>query len=174
MKNQRILRSLVLALSAAWAGGCDVNAVPSSETFKKQAGVVPEGRRLVDAGRGHIWSLTSEGLVLQQISSVGLRHIALPGWIKAGPPFGFEPSLVPGPGGDILVTSDVMPVIWRVDQRTLAVSVHPLALDAHQDKDVGFTNLVYLPREAAFVATSRSPTARWRIDAALTRAEIIR
>ena len=174
MENGKVLKSLVLALSAAWLGGCDVNAVQSLQTPAAQAAAIPEGPRLVDAGRGRIWSLTREGLVLRDIASTEKRSIALPGWIAAGTPFGFEPALVAGPGGDILVTSDVLPVIWRVDQRSLAVSVHALALDAHRDKDVGFTSLVYSPRLGAFVATSTVAGTRWRIDAGLTRAEQIR
>ena len=173
MENGTVLRSLVLALSAAWLGGCDVNAVPSRATADTPSQVSHEGPRLVDAGRGRVWSLTREGLVLRHIASTEKRHIALPGWVTAGPPFGFEPAMVAGPGGDILVTSDVLPVIWRVDPRTLVVTAHQLALDAHQDKDLGFVSLAYSSRDGAFVAESAAPAARWRIDAGLTRAERI-
>ena len=171
MKSGRILKSLVVALSVAWLGGCDSNAMTSSRATVQDA--LPEGRTLVDAGRARIWTLTRDGLFLQQIASTERRAVALPGWVTAGLPFGGEPALALGPVGDVLVTSDVLPVVWRVDQRTLAVNVHPLALDAHQDKDVGFTSLAYSPRDGAFVATSRAPAARWRINAALTRAERI-
>ena len=153
MKNGRILKALVAALSVAWAGGCDLNAMASD---------------------GRIWSLTPQGLSLRDIASAEARFITLPGWVTAGEPYGSPPVVVSGPGGDVLVTSDVLPVVWRVDPRTLAVSVHPLALDAHQDKDVGFTSLSYSARDGAFVATSTMPNARWRIDAALTRAEVVR
>lgn len=173
MRNVRIFKSLVLALSAAWLGGCDVNAVPSRQSAAVPAAGTAEGPRLVDAGRGRIWSLTREGLVLRQIASTEIRKIELPGWVTAGPPFGLEPAMVAGPGGDILVTSDVLPVIWRVDPRSLAVSVHPLALDAHQDKDVGFTSLAYSSRLGAYVATSTVPGTRWLVDAGLTRAQRI-
>jgi hypothetical protein len=169
MNSGRILKSLVLALSLAWLGGCDSNARVDESAAALQA----KDRSLVDAGRGRIWTLTRDGLFLQQIASTERRAIALPGWVTAGPPFGAEPALALGPGGDVLVTSDVVSVVWRVDPRTLAVNVHPLALDAHQEKDVGFTSLAYSPSGGAFVATSSAPAARWRIDAALTRAERI-
>jgi len=133
----------------------------------------PEGRMLVDAGRGRIWTLTREGLFLQQVASAEKRAIALPGWVSAGPPYGGEPALALGPGGDVVVTSDVLPVLWRVEPRTLAVVVHPITLDAHRDQDVGFTSLAYSMRDGAFVAESTVPKARWRIDAGLTRAERI-
>ena len=169
MQNGRILKSIVLAVSVAWLGGCEVNALPSQEARVENS----QNSRLVDAGRARIWTLTRDGLFLQQVASTERRAIALPGWVMAGHPFGGEPVLALGPGGDILVTSDVLPVVWRVDQRTLAVHVHPLSLDAHDDKDFGFTSLSYSPRDGAFVAASSAPAARWRINAALTRAERI-
>jgi hypothetical protein len=168
MQNGRILESIVVAVSAAWLSGCDVNALPSRETPVE----ISQSPRLVDAGRGRTWTLTQDGLFLQQAASTERRAIELPGWITAGQPFGGEPALAFGPGGDVLVTSDVLPVVWRVDPRTLVVNVHPLELDAHQDKDIGFTGLSYSTRDGAFVATSSAPAARWRINAALTRARL--
>jgi hypothetical protein len=171
MQNGRLLKSLVLGVSMAWLGGCDSNAMPSERAAQfSQAG----DTRLVDAGHGRIWTLTREGLSLRHIASAERRAIALPGWVMAGPPFGAEPALAFGPGGDVLVTSDVLPTVWRVDPRTLAVSVHRPALDAHQDKDFGFTRIAYSARDGVFVAVSATPQARWRIDAALARAEEIR
>ena len=165
MQNGKILRSLAFALSATWLGGCDVGAVPS------QTGQGSGPGKLTDAGRGRTWTISGDGLLLREMASGETRAVALPGWVVAGPPFGAGAALAIGPGGDVLVTSDVMPAIWRVDQRTLAVSVHRLVPDAHQDKDIGFASLAYSARDGAFVATSSAPAARWRIDAALTRAE---
>lgn len=168
MQNGRILKSLVVALSLGWLGGCDLNVTSNAVQVRK-----PETRQHVDGGRGRNWTLTREGLFLRQIASAEQRAIALPGWVMAGRPYGAEPVLTVGPGGDVLVTSDVVPAVWRVDPRTLAVSVHRPALDAHQDMDFGFTSLAYSARHGAFVAVSAMPNARWRIDAALTRAEKI-
>jgi hypothetical protein len=171
VKNGRILKALVAAMSVAWLGGCESGATPASVAVQQtlQTG----GLSLVDGGRGRIWTLTRAGLFLSHVASVERRPIALPDWVAAGEPYGSQPALAFGPGGDVLVTSDIVPVVWRVDPRTGAVSVHRPTLDAHQDKDFGFTSLAYSARDGAFVATSSMPNARWRIDAALTRAELI-
>jgi len=165
MQNGKILKSIVLALSAACLTACERGGAPAS--------VQAEGRSLVDGGRGQVWTLTRQGLFLSHIASVERQAIMLPDWVVAGEPYGSEPTLALGPGGDVLVTSDVMPFVWRVDPRTRAVTVHRPALNAHQDKDFGFASIAYSPRDGAYVATSTMPNARWRIDAALTRAELI-
>jgi len=171
MRNGRIVKTLVLAVSVAWLAGCDSNAMPRESASELSRAEAP---RLVDAGRGRVWTLTRDGLFLQQIASTERRAIALPDWTIVDPQhYGSEPALALGPGGDVLVTSNILPVIWRVDPRSLAVSVHTIVVDAHQDRDFGFTSLAYSPRDAAFVATSDAPQARWRIDAGLTRAEKI-
>lgn len=166
MQNGKILKSIVLAAAAAWLGGCESQVTPSST-------IAPEGRSLVDGGRGRIWTLTREGLFLRHIATAERQAIALSDWALAGDPYGAEPALALGPGGDVLVTSDVMPFVWRVDPRTRAVTVHRPVLNAHEDKDFGFASIAYSPRDGAYVATSTMPPARWRLDAALTRAELI-
>ena len=79
-----------------------------------------------------------------------------------------------GPRGEVLVTSDVVPAVWRVDARTLAVSVHPLALDADADKDVGFTSIAYSRVAGAYFARGSIDGACWRIDASLGSARKLR
>ena len=53
----------------------------------------------------------------------------------------------------------------------MAVTEHPLALDADTDKDFGFTGLAYSPEQDAYFAVSGSHGTLWKIDAQLTRAE---
>ena len=165
MQNGKTLKSIVVALSLACLAGCESGGTP--------AAVQVEGRSLVDGGRGQVWTLTREGLFLSHIASVERQAIALPDWVVAGEPYGSQPALALGAGGDVLVTSDIMPVVWRVDPRTRAVTVHRPALNAHQDKDFGFASIAYSPKDGAYVATSSMPNARWRLDASLTRAELV-
>lgn len=69
-----------------------------------------------------------------------------------------------GPDGEAVVTSNVVPVLWRIDPETLAVSMHELALDADQDKNVGFSSLVYSAEHGAFFAMSDAQGSMWQID----------
>jgi hypothetical protein len=71
------------------------------------------------------------------------------------------------------VTSNVLPVLWKIDPQTLAVTVHHLQLDADTDKDVGFSGLVYSARDGAYFAVSELHGTLWRIDPLLRRAQKI-
>jgi hypothetical protein len=50
------------------------------------------------------------------------------------------------------------------------VTVHPLALDADNDKDVGFTALVYSRSQGVYFGRGALDGICWRIDAGLTEA----
>ena len=76
-----------------------------------------------------------------------------------------------GPKGEAVVTSNVVSTLWRIDPQTLAVTEHPLALDADAGRDVGFSSLIYSPRHAAYFAVSGAHGSVWRIDTRLQRAQ---
>lgn len=118
------------------------------------------------------WKLTRQGLERHQGGKVTL--VALPYWTWAGPPYGRPLALGFGPRGEVLVTSDVVAVLWRVDPGTLAVTLHPLTLDSDAQKDVGFTAIAYSHAAAAYLARGSIEGACWRIDAALNSARKLR
>jgi len=99
------------------------------------------------------------------------RAVELPGWHWAGEPYACPPAIAVGPRGQVVVTSNVLPVLWKIDPQTLAVSVHRLQFDADNDKDVGFSGLVYSERNGAYFAVSESHGSLWRIDPLLRRAQ---
>jgi len=111
----------------------------------------------VDAARGRIWRLTGAGLSLQDRTRRQPVALPLPGWHWAGAPYGCLPGLALGPKGEVVVTSDVLPKLWRVDPETLAVSVHSPTLDDRTDRDVGFSTLSYSARHGAYFAMTGAP-----------------
>jgi hypothetical protein len=125
----------------------------------------------VDAARGRIWWLTGAGLVLQDRARRKPVTLPLPGWHWAGAPYGCPPGLALGPKGEVIVTSDVLPKLWRVDPGTLAVTIHAVALDDRADRDVGFSTLSYSARHGAYYAVGSTPGSLWRIDPLLRRAQ---
>jgi len=125
----------------------------------------------VDAARGRIWWLTGAGLVLHDRGQRQPVTVTLPGWQWAGTPYGCPPGLALGPKGEVIVTSDVLPKLWRVDPYTLAVTVHAPVLDDHADRDVGFAALSYSARHGAYFAVGSTPGSLWRIDPFLSRAQ---
>jgi hypothetical protein len=100
-------------------------------------------------------------------------RLSLPGWFSVAEPYSCPGAFALGPAGEVIVASNVVPVVWRVEPGTLAVSVHPLSLDADGDKDVGFTELVYSPRQGAYLAVDGTQRSLWRIERDLRHAHKI-
>ena len=152
----------------AVTGGCDTNAALSPKPLaeiKAQPGRAPDTRSKTDLARNRVWSLTRDGVFFHdRATPEKIVQVQLPDWQWAGTPYGCLPDLALGPKGEIVVTSDVLPTLWRIDPETLAVSVHPLELDADSHKDVGFSGLVYSSEHGAFFAVNYFHGSLWRID----------
>jgi len=118
------------------------------------------------------WVLDVDGVYMQQARKPRVE-VKLPGWHWAHEPYACPPAVAIGPRGEALVTSNVLPVLWKIDPQTLAVTVHSLELDADLDKDVGFSGLVYSARDGAYFAVSELHGTLWRIDPLLRRAQKI-
>jgi len=122
--------------------------------------------------RGRAWVIDAGGLFLEEASKPR-RAIKLPEWQWAAEPYACAPDIAIGPRGEAVITSNVLPVLWKIDPDTLSVSVHRVQLDADTDKDVGFSGLVYSERLGAYFAVSELHGSLWRIDPLLRRAQKI-
>ena len=120
--------------------------------------------------RARVWVIDAKELFLEQAGKPR-RAITLPDWQWAAQPYACAPDIALGPRGEVIVTSNVLPVLWKIDPETLRVSVHRLELDADTDKDVGFSGLVYSERNGAYFAVSGPHGSLWRIDPLLRRAQ---
>jgi hypothetical protein len=154
--------AIVAALAVLAVAGCEGSPPPAAVP------AVVLGYQL-DRERNRSVSLTREGVLIHKSVARPIR-VELPGWIYAGAPH-CPPALALGPQGEVVVTSNVIPTIWRVDAETLAVTVHPLALNSDQDKDVGFAAVTYVPQQGAYIAHSKALRSVWKIDRALKQAE---
>lgn len=172
MSNAIASLSLVAGLIVA-LGGCDGRVASNQPSRAAAAASEPNVRYQVDAAHGRIWWLTRDGVFVRDARAPQKIAVPVPGWQWAGEPYGCLPALALGPNGEALVTSDVLPTIWKIDPDTLAVSEHALVPDADADKDVGYTGLVYSSEHAAFFAVSGLHGSLWRIDPALTQAQKI-
>jgi hypothetical protein len=160
MEKEYVMKSAKTAVALALAGLAWLPAAHAQSRAGDQ----------VDAARDRVWSLTRNGVSLRNTSGSRRVTVALPGWHWAGAPYGAAPVLALGPQGEAIVTSDIAPVLWKIDPATLAVSVHALALDADTDKDLGFTALAYSREHDAFVGVSGMLGSVWMIDRPLIRA----
>jgi hypothetical protein len=183
---------LLALLAAAHLAACDsgLGPIKSLDDAKLQGSVsapaaqsVPQAwydgelpilRFQMDTARERGWILTRMGVLVFDIKSrQTMRYIPLPGWHWAGEPFGAAPDLALGPAGDALISSDILPTLWRVDAATLRVSTHELVLDEDGDKDVGFSGLAYSAQHGAIFAVSYLHGSLWRIDPLLRRGQKI-
>lgn len=136
-------------------------------------GPLPILRMQKDAARERGWMLTPRGVVVFDYKVGGTTaFVHLPEWVWAGDAFACPPDLALGPKGEAVISSNVVPTLWRIDPLTLRVTRHDLILDAHKEKDVGFTGLTYAAELGSFFAISDFGPL-WRIDPLLRRAQEI-
>jgi hypothetical protein len=176
--NSSKVRSVLFVtciFSLASFGACD-NAqaqkpVSPATAYKGRAPII---RQQIDVTRNRVWILALDGVhVYNQGTGKKVGSAVLPGWSWVGEPYGCSPALAIGPEGEAVITSDVFPVVWRIDPATLAVTSTALALDTDADKDMGFSGLIYAPAQGAFFAAGTFSGSFWRIDPALKTAKKI-
>lgn len=128
-------------------------------------------RTVQDASRNRIWVLERDGIYLHE--GAQKKRYELPGWIYVTAAYACSPDLAIDAQGDAVVTSNIVPVVWRVEPAKAQVTRHELVLDADTGKDVGFTGLTYAADQNAFFAVSAIHGSLWRIDPLLRRAQKI-
>ena len=168
-------RAVFLAALIVSIGGCDSGAAPpqvprASDAPESQP---PNLRYRVDPARSRVWFLTRDGVFLYDVTRPEKIVVSLPAWQWVDAPYSCLPDLALGPRGEAVVTSNIVPTLWRIDPETLAVSVHELVLDTDQNKDVGFSGLAYSAEHGVFFAVSDIHGSLWRIDPLLRRGQKI-
>ena len=183
----------VMAIAVAVAG-CDGSA--ASASFGEQkispsrtepredlvAAIPPVGdlgdrpilHHQMDAARGRLWALTLDGVDLYDARTrQKVAHIDLPGWLWVGERYSCPPDLALGPKGEALISSNVVPTLWRIDPITLAVTNYELVLDDETGKDIGYTGLAYSADQGVFFAVSALRGSLYRIDPLFRRGQNI-
>jgi len=171
-----IASAFFLAVLFVPIGGCDDGAASPrrpDQVGSASPSAPPGMRYAVDPARHRVWFLTREGVSAFDVARSERIAVPLPGWVSVDAPYSSPPDFALGPNGGAVVTSNVVPTLWSVDPDSLAVSMHPLKLDADTDKEVGFTGLVYSSEYDAFFAVSDVQGSLWRIDRGLETARKI-
>lgn len=154
-------------------GGCGSAGAPEQHLESAAVSQAPHIRYQVDQARNRVWLLTGEHMILYESAKPEKTIIDLPGWHWVDRAYGCLPDLALGPDGEPIITSNILPTLWKIDPQTFEVTVHSLVLDADTDKDVGFSGIVYSPEHGAFFAVSYVYGSLWKIDRLLRRAQKI-
>jgi hypothetical protein len=178
--KRRAANALGVLMIAAALEGCNSDAASADRQDLAQStppawyeGELPILRFKMDKARERGWVLTGTGVRLLDLKTRQTTgHVSLPDWIWADEAFSCPPDLALGPKGEVLISSNVVSTLWRIDPVSLAVSKHEPVLDADTDKDVGFTGLAYSAKQGVFFGVT-DYGALWRIDAQLGRAQKI-
>ena len=160
--------------SDAASTGAPMTSVVESIPHDWYSGGQPILRSQADVVGGRLWVLTPEGVELYEAATHRkLAQIALPDWMWVDEQYACPPDLAIGPHGEAVISSNIVPTLWRIDAMTLKASKHELVLDEDQGKDVGFSGLVYSAQHREFFAVSALDGSMWRIDPLLRRAQAI-
>ena len=175
--NGRIVVSILMFVQALAMLGCESkSSTQEAQTTRVvPAGIAAGSRRLVDAKNNRVWSLSDQGLRLsaktQAQTAAQTVAIVLPGWNALNAHFAEPPAFAFGPNNELVVTSNVMATLWRVDADSLAVSVHPMTLNCDTEKEFGFTWLAYSDAQGGYFAFSEQLDSVWRVDRRLENAQ---
>ena len=159
---------MAVVLAAAALTGCDASSPPAREAVDAPPQVL---RMRPDAERNRLWVLDHEAVsVYDNVSGRLLGRAALPDWVFVHRQYTCTPDLVVDASGTAFVSSNVIPVLWRIDGVRFEVTRLELALDADRDKDFGFSSLSFAS-DGTLVAASALAGSLWRIDVGTSAAE---
>ena len=128
----------LLATALVSLAGCDLGAAPRNKAaYESRQLQLPNARYRIDPERGRVWLLAREGVFVYDLSRPERVSVPLPGWLSVDAPYSCPSDLALGPKGEALVTSNTLPTLWRIDPESLAVTVHPLLLDADTEQGCG-------------------------------------
>jgi len=126
-----------------------------------------------DPARNRLWVLDLEVIsVYDNTNGRRLRRIVLPEWIVLPKQYSCLPDLALDSSGTAFVSSNALPVLWRIDPQRYEVTRIELALDTDTDKDVGFTGLSFAG-DGTILAAGAMASALWQIDTSAASARKI-
>jgi len=122
-------------------------------------------RTTLDVARGYRWELGAGTVSLYAIGGELIRQVRLPGAFFSGSRESCRPGmLVASRTGELIVSSNATPRLWRVHPTRLELRVYDIELATDWDKDFGFAGLTWGPSEKIVYATNAVMRTAWRID----------
>jgi len=158
----------VAVIAVAMLSACDRSSLQRERPAAAKLEVVR-----ADPARNRLWVLDHEVIsVYDNTNGRRLRRIVLPDWIALPQRYSCLPDLALDSSGTAFVSSNVLPVLWRIDPQRYEVARIELVLDTDNDKDVGFTGLSFAG-DGTLLAAGAMAAALWQIDTSAARARKI-
>ena len=157
----------VAVIAAAMLSACDDSLQRERPTATKLEVV------RADPAHNRLWVLDLEVIsVYDNTNGRRLRRIVLPEWMVLPKKYSCLPDLALDSSGTAFVSSNVLPVLWRIEPQRYEVTRIELALDTDTDKDVGFTGLSFAG-DGTLLAAGAMAAALWQIDTSAASARKI-
>jgi hypothetical protein len=123
-----------------------------------------------DTARGRVWVLSAEDLRVYDAATKKLvRRISLPGWSAAR--YECRPDIALDGSGSAIISSNVVPHLWRVDARTFKVTEQAVALEGRAGWDIGFGPIA-LARSGTVYALTSNGMSLWKVEPGSARAAL--
>ena len=167
MQFKLSIQVAVAVIAAAMLSACDDSLQRERSTATKLEVV------RADPARNRLWVLDLEVIsVYDNTNGRRLRRIVLPEWMVLPKNYSCLPDLALDSSGTAFVSSNVLPVLWRIDPQRYEVTRIELVLDTDTDKDVGFTGLSFAG-DGTLLAAGAMAAALWQIDTSAASARKI-
>jgi len=117
-----------------------------------------------DIARGRNYVL--EGGTVRAYSNAAriVRRIDLPDAVFAHLPYACPPAMIVDRSGGVIISSNVLPVLWRIEPERFTVQRYELQLDLDNDLDVGFSGLAPAHDDGIVFAHAGALGSLWRIE----------
>ncbi len=171
--GRRMIGNVLLSVTLSAMAGCDSGRMTGmhQETGAPTQAESALMNSRIDESRGRLWVLTTEGVDLYESRQRRkLAHFDIPNWIWARQPYACPPDLALSPTGEVLITSNVVPTVWRLDPSIPVITRHELVLMDTPGQEFGFTSLEYSKAQEAFIGVSSVGGSVWRVDSLLREA----
>lgn len=153
------IRTAALVLTAVMLSACDGSVRREGPAQKPWLHVAR-----ADTERNRLWVLEPDALSLyDNTNGRRLRRLELPLPFFVGEEHACAPDIAWDAGGTVFVSSNVIPVLWRVDPQRFEITRMELELGSDGHKDAGFTRLSF-GADGTMTATGTTYASLWRID----------
>jgi len=117
-----------------------------------------------DIARGRSYVLEGGTVRVSSDAAGILRRIDLPDAVFAHLPYACPPAMIVDRSGAVIISSNVLPVLWRIEPEGFTVRRYELLLDLEKDLDVGFSGLAAAHDDGIVFAHAGALGSLWRIE----------